>query len=89
MEQKCDSDFPQNLLGVLFGFDLLASEDLLDDAWLVDDEGGANGANLGCFISNVHKQKCVYWFDVIVATTYSLWVPIRNLPPQMPIPEDT
>jgi hypothetical protein len=32
MEQKRDSDFPQNLLGVLFGFDLLASEDLLDDA---------------------------------------------------------
>ena len=44
MEQKRDSDFPQNLLGVLFGFDLLANKDLLDDALLIYNKGGADGA---------------------------------------------
>lgn len=35
----------QNLIGVFLGLHLLASEDVLDDALLVDDESGANRAH--------------------------------------------
>ena len=35
----------EDLLGVLFGFDLFWEEDVLDDALLVDEVGGAEGAD--------------------------------------------
>lgn len=45
----------QQLFAVGFGLDLLTLDDVFDDAFLVDEEGGANGAEV---LAAVHRFLC-------------------------------